>query len=84
VAKFEVSRVEVLKIIVLSWKKKNDFRCSNLTKDELAAFLEASEGDYFEKVDRLYKMYCDKKVDSDRVNFAHWTNHPQHGYNSKK
>lgn len=39
-AEFEVERDEALRIIIESWKKKDDARYSDLTKDQVAAILE--------------------------------------------
>jgi hypothetical protein len=39
---FEVERDEALKIIVQSWKKKDDLRYDQLTKEQVAATLEVS------------------------------------------
>jgi len=49
--KFEVERDKALKIIVQSWKKKDDSRYDYLTKDQLATILEVS-------VDEIDKIDC--------------------------
>jgi len=48
-AKFEVERDEALRIIVQSWKKKDDIRYNYLTKDQMAAILEVS----IEEIDKF-------------------------------
>lgn len=49
-AKFDVDRDKALRIIINSWKKKDDSRYSNLTKDQLIDILQVS-AEQIEKIE---------------------------------